>query len=120
MIAPPRTHSHTLLFHRSLDNHPLQDFFVTGNQQQPSSSAASDYGKNCSLIHLPVADMIFAYLTQIVVSHANLNAGKENIGHATKSIRSLRSTVQALFQITTILFDKPRNVFAQSLTAIGT
>ena len=51
----------------------------------------------------------------------DITANKENVGTAngTKLIRSLRSAVQTMLQISTILFDKPRSVFAQSLSALG-
>ena len=41
------------------------------------------------------------------------------INNGTKPIRSIKSALQTMMQISTILFDKPRNVFAQSLSAIG-
>ena len=41
------------------------------------------------------------------------------ITNGTKPIRSIKSALQTMMQISTILFDKPRNVFAQSLSAIG-
>lgn len=37
----------------------------------------------------------------------------------TTPIRSLKSAVQTMLQISTILFDKPRSVFAQSFGALG-
>jgi len=39
--------------------------------------------------------------------------------NGTKPIRSIKSALQTMMQISTILFDKPRNVFAQSLSATG-
>ena len=41
------------------------------------------------------------------------------INNGTKPIRSIKSALQTVMQISTILFDKPRNVFAQSLSATG-
>jgi len=41
------------------------------------------------------------------------------INNGTKPIRSIKSALQTIMQISTILFDKPRNVFAQSLSATG-
>ena len=50
----------------------------------------------------------------------DITANKENVAaNGTKLIRSLRSAVQTMLQISTILFDKPRIVFAQSLSALG-
>ena len=50
----------------------------------------------------------------------DITANKENVAaNGTKLIRSLRSAVQTMLQISTILFDKPRSVFAQSLSALG-
>ena len=41
------------------------------------------------------------------------------ITNGTKPIRSIKSALQTMMQISTILFDKPRNVVAQSLSTIG-
>ena len=41
------------------------------------------------------------------------------ITNRTKPIRSIKSALQTMMQISTILFDKPRNVLAQSLSATG-
>ncbi|KAL7532675.1 hypothetical protein ACHAXR_010339 [Thalassiosira sp. AJA248-18] len=58
-------------------------------------------------------------LSDFFLLENNQTPAKKNVAlQETKCIHSLKSVVQSMFQISTILFDKPRSVFAQSLDTL--
>jgi len=52
----------------------------------------------------------------LLISKADKRSGRVQ---GTNVIRNLGSIVQLIFQISTILFDQPRRVFAESVTGLG-